>query len=208
MTALSYATLANVKTRLGTTDTNDDTTLGTAVAQVNDWLEGEIGRQVGPIASATYIFDGYEAYDNQKRLYVRQGIRAITAFTVSSSTTAGDNTAVNSSDYDLLPRAQNRRPGWPAFEIAFHDYIVGSVPQFWQGNGNISITMTAGWDAIPVELTMVAEVTAVRAWRGRATGETDTVGTDQFGQMLVSKYVAPEHWRIINRYKAERFHPA
>ena len=196
MTALSYATKANVKVRLniGTADTTDDDLLDTLCGQVNGWLEDEMGRQVGPIASATYTFDG----DGSDVLYVPMGIRTITELTIADST---GGTPVAETNYVTLPRSQDRRPGWPAFYIQLTDL---SAVRFYRAYGNVAVTMTAGWDAIPDSLVEVAEVAVVRAWHARLSGQTDITGTDETGNPIVSRFISAKDMRTVRRYKVDQ----
>ena len=58
----SYATLANVKSRLGiaSADTTDDTLLTRVCDQVNAYIESYTHRVLAPISGTqTYLFDGF-----------------------------------------------------------------------------------------------------------------------------------------------------
>lgn len=199
----TYATAATVKARLfaaGVTDTADDTLLGVICDQVNQFIEGPYGcrRVVAPISSATYVLDG----DGSTTLYFPKGIRAITALSVGDY--SGDTLdLLDASDYVLRPLEHDRLPGWPAFYVRLSDRRVGIHSTFHAGFGTVSMTCTAGWAAIPDDLSMVAQVTAVRAWHARQSGQADVVGTDDTGAPLVSQFVAREHWGIIRGYRAK-----
>jgi hypothetical protein len=195
MTALSYATKEGVKARLniGTADTTDDALLTTLCGQINGWMEDEMGRQVGPVASTTYTFDG----DGSDELYIPNGIRTVSALTIADST---EGTPVAETHYVVLPRVQDRRPGWPGFYLKLTDL---SEMRFYRAFGNVAVTMTAGWDAIPTSLTEVAEVAVVRAWHARQTGQTDIVGTDETGNPIVSRFVSGKDMKTIRRYKVD-----
>jgi hypothetical protein len=200
----TYATAAGVKARLfaaGVTDTADDTLIGTICDQVNQFIEGPAGcgRIIAPISSATYTLDG----DGSGWLYFPKGIRAITALSVGDY--SGDTLdLLAASDYVLRPLEQDRLPGWPAFYVRISDRRVGLHGAFHQGYGTVSLTCTAGWAAIPDDLTMVALVTAVRAWGARQSGQADVVGIDDTGAPIVSQFVAREHWGIIRGYRAKQ----
>ena len=195
MTAQSYASATAVKVRLniGTADTTDDALITTICGQVNDWLEDEIGRPVGPLASQTYTFDG----DGSDCLYVRQGIRTITTLSIAPVT--GD-TKVAETNFVLLPRVQDRRTGWPAFEVKLTDL---STAVFYRGFGNVEIVGDFGWEAIPPDLKEIAEVAVVRAWHARQTGQTDIVGTDETGNPVVSRFISGKDMKTIRRYKVD-----
>lgn len=199
MTALSYATRDGVKRRLkngnafGTADTSDDDLIDTLCGQINGWLEDEMGRQVGPIASATYTFDG----DGSDELYVPMGVRSISLLTIADST---NGSPVTETNYVVLPRVQDRRPGWPGFYLKLTDL---SSMRFYRAFGNVAVTMTAGWDAIPNSLTQVAEVTVVRAWNARQSGQMDITGTDETGNPIVSRFISGRDMATIRRYKVD-----
>lgn len=200
----AYATTALVKARLfaaGVTDTADDTLIGTLVDQVNGFMESKagMGRVVAPIASATYILDG----DGSPLLYFPLGIRAITALSIGDFT-ADTLDLLTATDYYLRPLVQDRYPGWPAMYVLLSDKVTGLHRAFHAGYGTVSMTCTAGWAAIPDEVTDVAVTTAVRAWGARQSGQADIVGNDDTGAPLVSRYVAPHHWGIIKAYRMKQ----
>lgn len=195
MTALSYASLSGVKARLHITDTSDDTELTTIVGQVNAWLETRMQRQVGPIASDTYTFDG----DGSRSLYIPIGIREVTELKIAPAT---GETLVAETNFVVLPREQFRRPGWPGFTVQLTDL---ATVCFYRGYSNVAVTMTAGWDAIPAELTEVTEVAIVRAWAARASGQTDITGVDEMGNPIVSRYISSKDMHTINQYRTDHF---
>lgn len=196
----SYCTTALVKGRLGITGSTDDTEIGLICDQVNQFIESPqgCGRIIAPITSATYVIDG----SGLSFLYFPKGIRAITALSIGDSTGDTKDT-VNSSDILLRPLDQDRTPGWPAFYLYLSDVPVSTVTRtvFPAGRGNVSMTATTGWAAIPDDLIDVALTTAMRAWHARQSGQVDVVGTDDTGAPLVSRFVAAFHWGIIKGYR-------
>ncbi len=203
MTALSYATTANVKVRLGigTADTTDDDLLGDIVDQTNDYIESYTWRPIGPTAGGTATFDGAEdvSWDGRS-LTVRQGIRTITSITVAPST---GSTAVTGTvaDFVILPRVQNRKPDWPGFEVRIKDAVTGSVSIFGHGYGDIVIVGDFGWAAIPPALTELAEVLAVRTWHARKAGQADVVGSDANGEPIVSRFLSMKDRRLLQSFR-------
>ena len=202
----TYSTLAGVRLRLGlqVADTGDDAAITSISDQVNSFLEGKYGcnRIIAPISSATYVLDG----NGLSHIYFPKGIRAVSALTVGDY--IGDTLdAVDAADIVLRPLEQDRTPGWPAMYLYLSDHPVTTViarSSFPKGQANISLTCTAGWAAIPDEITDVALTTAVRAWHATQAGQTDIVGTDEMGRPLVSRFVAPMHWGIIKAYKLKQ----
>lgn len=200
----AYATTALVKARLlaaGVTDTADDTLIGTIVDQVNQFIESPYGtgRILAPISSATYLLDG----DGSSMLYFPKGIRAITSLSIGDFTADTLDTLV-STDYYLRPLVQDRHPGWPAMYVQLSDKPTGTHRVFAKGFETVSMTCTAGWAAIPDDIIDVALTTAVRAWHARQSGQADIVGFSDTGEPLVSRYVAPFHWKAIQAYRLRR----
>lgn len=203
----TYATTAALKARIlaaGVTDTADDTLLGTICDQVNAFIESPAGcgRVIAPISSATYILDGR----GLSYIWFPKGIRAVTALTIGDY--IGDTLdTVTAADILLRPLDYERTPGWPAFYLYLSDVPVSTTvarKTFPKGRGNISLTCTAGWTAIPDDMTDVALTTATRAWGARQSGQADIVGTDDTGAPLVSRFVAPFHWNILKAYRVKQ----
>lgn len=209
MTATAYAVGTAVINRLvgGTAttmgSTGDDNRITSICGSVNAYMDTYIGRSIAADGTATYTFDGYSAYDNGKGLYVSNGIRTISSMTVATIT-GGSPVTVNTADYHVSPRIQDRRTNdWPGFEIRLHDIVVGTVPIFWPGYGNIVVTGDFGWAAIPADLTDVAEQIAVRIWYARQNGQADLAGTTDFGLAVISRYVSPEDKGRMRIYRED-----
>lgn len=203
MTALAYATTANVKVRLGieSDDTRDDDLLDDVCDQVNDWIESYTWRPVGPTNGGTLTFDGYEdVSDDLTTLYVRQGVRSVTSMTVALSTGATPATA-STDDLVVLPRSQNRKSGFPGSMVRFKDYIAGPVNLFGRGYGDIVVVGDFGFEAIPPALTEIAEVIAVRTWKARQSGQDDVVGSEANGEPIVSRYVSGKDKMTLKQYR-------
>ena len=194
----TYATASGVKSRLGITDTTDDTLIGLIADQVNMYIEGPegTGRILAPISSATYLLDG----NDSRRLYFPKGIRAITELKVGDFT--GDTLdTLAAGDYFIRPLAQDRDPGWPAMWVIISNRPAGAHRYFPDGYENVSMTCTAGWAAMPDDIIDVALTTAVRAWRARQTGQADVVGSDDMGQPVVSRYLSSRDRETLKKYR-------
>lgn len=197
----SYATLADLKTRanLGTA-TTDDTLLGDICDQINGYIESPAatGRILAPISGTpAYTFDG----DGGTVLWFPTGIRTVTTLEVALYTGATYAT-VGTADYFLRPHEQDRDNGWPALRIEFSDRPTGSYARFPVGYDTVRVTGTFGWAAIPDEITEIALVAAVRAWHARESGQTDIVGTDEFGKPLVSRFFSARDYATLKSYSA------
>lgn len=197
----SYATYSNVKTRLNLPSDTNQTFITQLCTNANEYIEFYCRRSIGPTAGGTATFDANRDVFNGE-LYVRDGVRAITSLTVADSTGETPGTAT-AGDLIILPRSQNRRPGWPGFWVGIIDNPTGSVVNFGTGDGNIVMVYDSGWESIPAEITEIAEVMVARAWRGRENGESDQIGTDEYGQPVISRYLSPRDRSTLRSYRPQ-----
>lgn len=190
----TYVTLADLKTRLGITVATHDTLLTQIVDETNQWIESYAGRVLGPVASAVYLLDGggTATPDSYTLDVSRLGVRAISLLE-TATTTGGAYSTVASTSYYIRPA--NRLNGEPGTRIKLW---TGS---FYAGYDTTRVTMTAGFAAVPDDVRGVGLAIATRAWHGRQSGQTDIVGTDETGAPLVTKIVAPEFKRTLDRYR-------
>lgn len=191
-----YVTPAMLKLRLGLTGTANDLVIDQICDETNQWIESYTGRVLAPIASATYLFDGYGLGSPYLISLGRLGARAVTSIEVGTDgVTFGS--PLTSTLYTLRPLAQDRALSG---EPASHIYMTTGY-RLPRGYGNIRVTMTAGFAAIPDDVRGVAISIATRAWHGRQSGQTDIVGNDDTGAPIVTKIVAPEFKRTLDHYR-------
>lgn len=197
----SYATWTEAKRLMGIPDTDDDTLGGLVCDRMNGWIESSFGagRPVCPISSATYLLDG----DGTDTIYFRLGIRSITSLSVGDYT--GDTKdAVHANDRFLEPKLHERLNGWPAEFIVLSDRPTSSSVlrrYFPVGKENIELVCTAGFAAIPDELTGAALTSVARAWSARQDGQADLTGNDDNGEPIIARYVTPEHKALIRSFR-------
>lgn len=199
----SYCTAALLKTQAGISDNTDDTVLGYVCDRVNQYIESKTHRVLAPISSTTYLYDG----DGSRSLYLPfpvdkapiGGIRAVTLVEAKSYT--GDSfSTVNSADYFL--RQQVGMTG-PYERLIFTDYPTGSFAYWPAGYGTIRVTGTAGWAAIPDDIAEVALTAATRAWHSIQSGQVDTVGTNEMGLPVVSRFFSARDLETLARYSTD-----
>lgn len=199
----SYATATLLKQQAGITDTTDDTLLGLICDRVNQFIESKTHRVLAPIASATYLYDG----DGSTSLYLPRpvdgppigGIRAISLLEVALYTSAA-YTTLPSTEYFLRQRVGMTGP----YErLEWTDYPITSPGRFPVGRATVRLTGTAGWTAIPDDITELALVAATRAWQARQAGQLDIVGTDEFGRPTVSRFFAVRDLQTLAAYSTE-----
>ncbi len=204
---VAYAVPGSVKRRMSSSDSysaDDEAVLETLCKGINGWIELIVGRALGPIASATYTFDRSNWSQSGSVLWLRNGVRSITSLKVSGGTGQTLQT-VPASEYVILPRSQDRSPGWPGTRIYLHNG--GGTNPFSEvsaGLGTSEIVMAMGFPAIPDEITELAETAVVRAWHGRQAGQADIIGSDEDGAPIVSRYVSSRDRETLNHYRWRR----
>jgi hypothetical protein len=196
----AYATAAALKTRINISDSTDDTVLGQVCDQINQYIETKTGRVLAPIASATYLYDG----DGTRRLYLPfpedkapiGGIRAASLVEVKAYTGAAWETLA-AGQYFLRGRITVTGP----FEwLVFTDRPTGTYGCWPVGLETVRVTGTAGWTAIPDDITELAQTAATRAWHAVEAGQQDIVGTDDMGRPLVSRFFSARDMETLRKY--------
>lgn len=203
MSEQTYAGTAAVVLRFpeSTTFSADDLSLlSTLCDQANDYIEQYVWRPIGPITGGTATFDATEDCIDDHTLAVRQGIRSITSITVAPST--GDAAVSGTiADFVILPRSQNRRPGWPGEIVRIKDSVTGAVSLFGAGFANIVIVGDFGWAAVPDSVKGVAELMVVRGWHAQMAGQADIVGSEAGGEPTISRYVSPRDRATLRSFR-------
>lgn len=206
----SYVTAAIMKARAGITDTTDDALIGTICDQVNSLIEHRTQRVLAPVASTTYLFDGFAATkilgrdDDSVRLPLTRasdgsptgGLRAVGLVEFAYYTTA-DYITLGSNQYFLRERAY---PSGPYDALYFTDYPTSFISEWQRGYDTVRITATAGPAAIPDDIAAVAAITAVRAWGAVQSGQTDIIGTDAQGQPVISRFLSAADRATLDQY--------
>jgi hypothetical protein len=196
----SYATATALKTLANISGTSDDTLIGLICDRVNQFIESETHRVLAPISSATYVYDG----DGCNSLYLPTppavapigGLRAITLLELAYYT-GGAYTTVASTDYFL--RQQVGMTG-PFERLYLSDIPTSGFLVFPRGFATVRITATAGWAAIPDDITELALVVAQRAWNAREVGFQDVAGHDEQGRPYVARFLSGRDRATLARY--------
>lgn len=197
----AYATAAALKTLANISDSADDSLIGSICDRVNQYIETTTGRVLAPISSTTYLYDG----DGTNTLFLPLptdkapigGIRALTLVEIALYTGAS-YTTVTSGEYFL--RNQLGMTG-PYQRLMLSDK--GTYRTFPPGYATVRLTGTAGWAAIPDDITDVALVIAQRAWNARQVGYQDVAGVDEMGRPSVARFVSGRDKEILRSYRLE-----
>lgn len=196
----SYATASALKAMIGITDTNDDTLLGLVCDRVNQYIETTCRQVIAPITSAAYLYDG----NGLSRIFLPMpvsasylgigGARAVTLVEIASET-GGTFETIASTDYRLHSHFNVAGPyRW----LQMSDKPAGNYTIFPKGQANVRVTMTAGWAAIPDDITETALSIALHAWNARQAGYIDA--TDLTGVPPIARYVSGRDRETLKRY--------
>jgi hypothetical protein len=183
VTSNLYSTVATLKTRLGISDTTDDTTLGLVLEGVCRAIDGHCGQSFYKDASATTRY--FTAIDSA------------TVFVdplVSVSTLATDggldrtySTTWASTDYDLMPAnaaARNRPYTWIQTSPDNSYNFVGRE----QG---VKVTGVFGWPAVPAAVSEAALLWAERIYK-RKDAPFGIASFVEAGEMRLLKEIDPD----------------
>lgn len=174
----SYATLAELKTRIGgVTGTTFDNALTEALATASREVEKCTGRQFNKAASAT------------ARVYVArmEGRLEVDDFYTTTGLVIATDTAANgtysttwaTTDYQLEPLngVMDGETGWPYFEIVG----VGNYGfPCWQRIAGVRVTAAWGWNAIPAGVKEATLITAEALFK-RKDAPFGVAGANELG---------------------------
>lgn len=191
----AYTSRATVKTYANIGGTADDSLLDTFVTWTNEYIESYIGAGIGPGGTADRTYDS----DGHPRLYVQDGIQSATTVSIRDETN-GTYTDLPATDWVIRPPSHERKPGWPGQWIVIVD---GDYPRkvptgfdIWKVTDGVW-----GWASVPADLAMVATTVVTKLYQRRQTGQADVVGSDEFGNALISAMLSPEDRAILDRYR-------
>lgn len=199
----SYATTSAFKAYAGITTSANDTIIGLLCDRVNQYMESFMRQSVAPIGSTTYLYDGnglthiFLPLPVDETLLGVGGLRAVTLVEVASQT-GGDFSTLDAGDYYLRQRFGVAGPyRW----LVISDQPSGSFHTWPKGRSNIRVTGTAGWTAIPDDLTEVALNLVQRAWNARESGQENITRMDPMGAPYIANLVSGRDRDVMRFYK-------
>lgn len=148
------------------------------------------------------IFDGFSATDFGRSLLIPSGIWRLDFLEVATFT-GGAFAQVPNNNLFLLPRAQDRTPGWPATEI-WQSNVPTSAntnPVFFPGFGTGRVGGGLGWQVVQPTVTGLALNHTVTTWQMRASGGSYQVDVGTGGQQSITRILSSLDWGSLNRYK-------
>lgn len=184
--ANEYATLAELKTHLRITNTNDDTELQAKLTAASRRVDRDTGRQHGYWQDSGTSQRTYEI--THPYLLPVDDISTTTGLVVEFGINTSFTT-VPSTYYDFLP--ENALADSYAIEVIRRS--VGSWPV---GIGyRARITAKWGWAAVPDQIKAATLLVAARLFRRKDSPE-GVKGNNDFGQVFVSRYEPDYDWLI------------
>jgi hypothetical protein len=193
-----YATLALLKTRLGITNTNDDTALTNALSAASRAIEGCCGRQFNDAGSATarvyypddlanIIVDDFSTASN-----------LVVAADYSNGTVYG--TTIASTNYQLEPLngVVDGTTGWPFYRIrAIQTWYPLWLTTLGYPRASVQITAQWGWAAVPTPVVEACLMLAEETFEMRKA-PYGVAGFDQYGSVRVREN--PKIYAMLARY--------
>jgi hypothetical protein len=196
--------------------TADDPALAKLITWTSRMIDRKTNRQRGFSTSTgdeTLTFDGPSELAYTFRPQV--DIASLTTLNLaldSVAASSGTYTSISTADYFLRP--SNRPPGWPAWEIQLASspngtYAFSTQPftQFNPGINTIQLVGKFGWNTtsiestnFPQEIRLVAVEVAVKAWRTRETGYSNTFGASEVGIATIERQLSPFARDILEFY--------
>lgn len=141
----SYATLAELKTRLGISDTGDDTQLTEALSVASRAIEQHCGRQFNKTTTAS----ARTFYPKHCYLAHVHDFHTTTDLVVATDSGADGTyeTTISSSNYELQPLngIVDGESGWPYWRIK----TVNATLPTGTGRASVQVTAQWGWTAVP-----------------------------------------------------------
>lgn len=188
-----YASLAELKTRLGISDTADDDGLTQAVNTASRWIEGYCRRQFNKTTTASARI----YYPEHCGLVLVDDIHTTTDLVIKTDA-GGDGTyetTVSSSNYELAPLngIVDGESGWPYWKVR----AVNTTFPTGTGRASVQVTAQWGWNAVPAGvkeacLIIAQETAKLKDTYGGAAG---------FGEMEMVVRRAPQALDYLKKYR-------
>lgn len=193
-----YATLALLKTRLGITDTTDDTALTAALASASRSIEKYCGRQFNDAGSAS----ARVYYPCSSRLAGRLDDFSTTSGLVVKVDTADSgtfDTTLTATDYQPEPLngIVDGESGWPFWRIRV---VSGTTFPTSSRRAPLQVTARWGWTAVPTPVADACLILAEEDFKMKDS-PFGVGGYSQFGIIRVRDN--PMAARILMPYKRD-----
>lgn len=183
---MSYATLTQLKSYLGISQTSDDTLLSDLLAQAQAWIDAYTGRTF-EAATATRTY-GPAAVEGQV-LYLDEDLLEVTKLTNGDA----EGTEIPSGGYVLLPR--NVTPKY-AIQLA------GGYAWEFGADCYVSVEGTWGYSsAAPADIRAACLILASYLYRLKDSQVMEAISTPDLGIVSISHGIPPQVVQLLNRYR-------
>lgn len=196
---MAIITTANLKSHLGISDTNDDTTIGWAVDAANSAVVEYCGRdfdKTATVSASARVFDRRAA--NLVEVDDFWETTVLVVKTDDDNDGTYETTWTINTDYILEP-LNGRRYGqtWPYETIR----AVGSRTFPSLARPAIQVTAAWGWTAVPASVFEAALIKAARVWKRRKSPEGVLSGFAEFGPVRISRSEDPDVVDLLDPYR-------
>jgi len=188
ITGTIYASVAELKARVGITDAVDDAVLGAVLEAVSRGIDNYCGRHFYLSAAGTVRYYTPVAHDQVL-------IEDCVALTAVAGDTDGDRTYEDTwaaSDYDLLPE-NAAADGKPYTTIAVAQNGDYSLPVGVRKG--LKLTGTWGWSAVPDPVSEACLIQAARVFKRKDT-PFGISGSPEMGQMRIGRLDPDVLWLL------------
>jgi len=178
-------TLDNLKTHLDITDTSEDVLLTQLLNEIEAVIFSYTGRPSFASASATEYYDGT---GREVLILDRTPVTAVTSLYVDgdgyygqgSSPFESDTAWTQGTDFAIRRVDESEENAGILLALGSIDF---QAPATWPvGRGNIKVTYTAGYTAIPKDLELAAHLLAGQVYKMAEKGMAGPVGGETFGE--------------------------
>jgi len=187
---MNYATIGELKTRIGITDTTDDTVLSAVLEACSRSIDGYCNRSFGKTVPGTVRY--FTPVDPQEVL-----IDDCVTLTVVATDADGDRTYEDTwtaTDYDLLP--ENAGTNTPYTMIATTPDGDYSFPCVRKG---LKLTGTWGWPEVPAPVKEACLIQAYRIFK-RKDAPFGISGSPEMGMMRIGRLDPDVLW-LLDPYR-------
>lgn len=186
-----YSTVASLKTRLGISDTTDDTTLGLILTGVCRAIDGHCGQSFYQDSSASVRY--FTAQD--KRTVFVDPLVSVTTLATDSDIDRTYSQTWATTDYDLMPAnasSRNRPYTWieqaPDGDYNFPTRSLG-----------VKLTAVWGWPAVPAAVGEAALLWAERLYK-RKDAPFGIASFVEAGEMRLIKEIDPDVQTLLKPF--------
>lgn len=188
-----YCTLAQLKARMGVTDTANDTVYAAVITAASRAIDAFCGRRFYQLTATARYFTAEHG-----SLLEVDDLVSVTTIAVDVAGVRDYSVTFQTTDYDLLPD-NAADVGWPYTAIAIQPFSSEWFPTLRRG---VKITGTWGWPSVPTDVTEACLLLAARLAKRPAAPFGG--GTSDFGGAAVITPVDTDLVSLLSGYRSMR----